>query len=67
MQMMNNSLDSHTTTSSTTESGMWKERWERILGHPIEEPMDELDWAAYHEYLLLRTKEYEQEKQELRD
>ena len=58
MQVTNNSSDFPITTLSTTDSGTWKERWEKMLGHPINEPKNNLDWEVYNEYLLLKTKEY---------
>ncbi len=61
MQVMNNSSDFPITILSTTDSGTWKERWETILQHPIDQPKDTLDWEVYNEYLLLRTKEYVEE------
>lgn len=61
MQVMNSYSGFPTTILSTTDSGTWRERWEKILGHPIDQPKDTLDWEVYNEYLLLRTKEYIEE------
>lgn len=57
MQATNSCYDFPTTTLSTTDSGSWKERWEKKLNNPIDNPRNMLEQTVYDCYLDLRIME----------